>query len=162
MTKGICCNTGRTWFKKGNQLSKGNPPNKGCFKKGFTPWNKGKKGYSTLKKGKKFPQFSGKKHPLWKGGKFKDRYGYILIYKPKHPFAQDGRYIPEHRLVIEKQIGRYLLSKEEGHHLSNIKDDNRPKNLMAFVSKSAHRRYEKGGQVNPSEIIFDGRKFNPN
>jgi hypothetical protein len=43
--------------------------NPGCFKKGFTPWNKGIKGlYTSPKKGKKCPEFSGSNHPNWKGG----------------------------------------------------------------------------------------------
>ena len=90
--------------------------------------------------------------------KTRHSYGYVLIYKPKHPHRDIRGQMREHRLVIEKQIGRYLLSKEEVHHFGK-KDDNRPENLMAFVSKSAHRRFEMGGIVIQREIIFDGRKL---
>jgi hypothetical protein len=50
------------------------------------------------------------------------------------------------------------LPEEKVHHLG-AKDDNRPQMLMAFVSDSAHKRFEKNGQVKSGEIIFDSRKF---
>lgn len=97
----------------------------------------------------------GKKAPNWKGGKKIDRNGYISIYKPEHPYACN-KYIKEHRLVIEKQIGRYLLPEEMPHHINGIKNYNRPENLMLFKNRSAHVRFEKGGKVKPKEIIFNG------
>ena len=139
----------RNGFKKGCKKV----TNKGDFKKGIHPLTEFKKGQNV-----------GSNHPGWKGGKTHIA-GYILIYKPEHPFAKkrgkNGRktYVREHRLVIEKQIGRYLNPGEEVHHLGK-RDDNRPHMLMAFVSKSAHKRFENGHNVNPEEIIFDGRLFN--
>ena len=100
----------------------------------------------------------GAKNWHWKGGKKADKSGYILIYQPNHPFNR-GRYVREHRLVIEKQIGHYLTPKEQCHHRNGIKSDNRPKNLMAFSSNSAHKRFERGGKVKKNEIIFDGRNY---
>lgn len=50
--KGVCLNTGRTHFKKGQPS-----------------WNKGKK----------FPQRSGDKHPNWKGGKSLNNTGYFRL-----------------------------------------------------------------------------------
>ena len=100
----------------------------------------------------------GKDSPSWKGGKI-TKGGYIYIYKPEHPFCDGENYVAEHRFVIEQQIGRYLLSKEDCHHRNNIKDDNRPQNLMAFISKSAHMRFEKKGLVKPEEIIFNGERY---
>lgn len=101
---------------------------------------------------------TGEKNPQWKGGRRYNIRGYILIKKPNHPFCDKNGYIREHRLVIEKQIGRHLKLSEKSHHLGE-RDDNRPHMLMAFISNSAHRRFEQGGIVKPSEIIFDGRKL---
>ncbi len=101
---------------------------------------------------------SGKNHPQWKGGRVKHTTGYIQIHSPRHPFRDCYKYVFEHRLVVEKYIGHYLKSEESCHHLNEIKDDNRPENLMAFISESAHQRFHKDpNSVKPSEIIFDGR-----
>ncbi len=99
----------------------------------------------------------GPKHYNWKGGRRLHSRGYVCIYSPDHPFCTRSNYVFEHRLVVEKQIGRYLAPEESVHHLSG-KIDNHSHMLMAFVSQSAHKRFERGGNVNPSEIIFDGRK----
>ena len=50
----------------------------------------------------------GNRSGTWKGGKVKHG-KYIWIYMPEHPSANKRRYISEHRLVMEKKLGRYLL-----------------------------------------------------
>ena len=92
---------------------------------------------------------TGIKNPNWKGGKRVHDEGYILIYKPKHPSAINGRYVFEHRFVMEKHLERYLKPKEVVHHINGIKTDNRIKNLK-IMSHSRHfilhnsGRYKKG------------------
>jgi len=101
----------------------------------------------------------GNKHPNWKGGRMKNA-GYILILKPKHPFSDKDGYIREHRIIIEKFIGRYLKPEEQCHHLNKIRNDNHPENLMAFINNIVHKKFHKDPQsVKSSEIIFDGRKL---
>lgn len=97
-------------------------------------------------------------HPRWKNGRKKER-GYRMILQHSHPSADSNGYIYEHRLIVEKQIGRYLYHWETVHHVNEIRDDNRPQKLMAFISKSAHKRFEGKGNVLQKEIIFDGRKL---
>lgn len=92
----------------------------------------------------------------WNGG-IRHHEGYIQIFSPNHPFCSKKKYVCEHRLIIEKLIGRYLQPMEQVHHFNRKKTDNRPQNLMAFVNNSAHRRFENGGKIRPNEIIFDGR-----
>jgi len=103
-------------------------------------------------------QGKGCKNSHWTGGKHKNFQGYMLVRNSKHPFAQSG-YVLEHRLEVEKQIGRYLTPKEIVHHIGE-RDDNRPCMLIAFSSKSAHQRFHKDPQnVKSEETIFDGRKL---
>lgn len=98
-------------------------------------------------------------NPHWKNGKVKMGYGYIGIRFPCHPNADNNGHIMEHRLIIEKQIGRYLKPKEQVHHINGIKNDNRPENLMAFKNNGIHRTFERGLPVNSEDIVFDGRKI---
>lgn len=109
--------------------------NKGQFKKGVSKiaWNKGKK----------CPQFSGKNHPNWKGGKKISRDKYILIKKPYHPFCDKQKYVREHRLVMEKHLGRFLELKEVVHHINGKRYDNRLENLMLFNNFVEHLKYHK-------------------
>lgn len=71
----------------------------------------------------------------WKGGRCKTSSGYILIHTPEHPAAQAAGYVPEHRLVIEKRLGRYLTPEETVHHVNGVRTDNRPENLELWSSR---------------------------
>jgi len=83
----------------------------------------------------------GENHPMWKGGRNKNDAGYILVYKPHHPYSGYYGQVREHRLVMEKKIGRYLKPKEVVHHINGIKDDNRIENLMLFKNNKQHMDY---------------------
>jgi len=84
---------------------------------------------------------SGERHPRWNGGKRKSD-GYIRIYSPNHPNVASNRTVYEHRLVMEKKIGRYLTKEEVVHHLNGIRDDNRPENLVIMKNNSKHIKEE--------------------
>jgi len=74
---------------------------------------------------------------LRKGG-YRKNMGYMYIYTPNHPFIYSEKYVAQHRLVMEKHLGRYLKPTEIVHHINGIRDDNRIDNLMLFPSNSAH------------------------
>lgn len=73
--------------------------------------------------------------PNWKGGRHLDSKGYVHVYAPDHPAHMSKGYVFEHRLVMEKKLGRLLEPNENVHHLNGIRDDNRPENLELWVRK---------------------------
>jgi len=98
-------------------------------------------------RGKAHPMYGvhryGEDNPNWKGGKVKDGQGYVYIYSPNHPNKSNRNYVYEHKLVMEKHLGRYLKPEEEIHHINEIKDDNRIENLVLFANKGEHMNYHK-------------------
>ena len=77
----------------------------------------------------------GKQSGNWKGGIIRDKHGYVLIYSPDHPKGKASGYVYEHRLVVEKHLGRYLEKEESVHHKNGIKDDNRIENLEVMTKR---------------------------
>lgn len=86
-----------------------------------------------IKRGKKY---GGANHPTWRGGRRMLR-GYVYLWTSGHPYATSKGYVFEHRLVMEKALGRYLERDEIVHHLNGIRDDNRIKNL-ALLRRTYH------------------------
>ena len=82
-------------------------------------------------------------HPCWKGGEFKTRQGYVMVYSPNHPYKTKMGYVLRSHLVMEKHLERYLLKGEVMHHINKIKDDDRLENLMLFPNQSKHIKYHK-------------------
>lgn len=71
----------------------------------------------------------GDKAANWKGGRIV-KGEYIFTYAPNHPQAtKDNQHVQEHRLVMEKVLGRYLEPYEVVHHRDGNKKNNDPDNL---------------------------------
>lgn len=92
-------------------------------------------------------QGSGADNPSWKGGRQINSSGYILVWTAPNDFfysmANKRGYIPEHRLVVAKALGRWLHKWEIVHHkgtkyplgsIENKQDNRYPENLMIIVT----------------------------
>lgn len=102
----------------------------------------------------------GKQSCHWKGGRSIHSAGYVLIRSPEHPYKANG-YVFEHRLVMERHIGRYLNPEEVVHHINGIRDDNRIENLVLTTNRNHphyHRKYKNRPCLNCKTIIKYPRK----
>jgi hypothetical protein len=154
--KWLCkCECGKTSIVRSNQLVMGKTRSCGCLER---------------ENRARFAK-SGEKNHYWKGGRYKTTHGYIKVQAKGHPEADDKGYVPEHRLVMEKQLGRYLKRRETVHHKNGIKDDNRIENLelwanshgsgqrMTDLRKSILKhpfRAMRGSQVEPRAYVSGG------
>lgn len=95
-------------------------------------------------------------HPMYKGGRTKRRkYWYIL--DKTHPFGGKQHYVAEHRLVMEKKIGRYLRPEEAVHHIDRDPENNHPDNLQLFATHGEHTREAHADLYEDLKVRFKGR-----
>lgn len=67
--------------------------------------------------------------------------GYIKIYLPSHPCCDCDGYVFEHRIVMEKHIGRHLYKSEIIHHIDGDRSNNHISNLMLLPNLAAHNKF---------------------
>lgn len=102
---------------------------------GKTHSKKARKKMSLAKIGKKPWNFGTRKPTMIK-------HGYVLVFKPDHPYKNKEGYVRQHRLVMEKSIRRYLNKSEVVHHINFNKQDNRIENLKLYASNREHENTE--------------------
>jgi HNH endonuclease len=97
------------------------------------------------------PRLAAKARPehnyFWSGGRTQDEDGYWLVKVWDHPHATATGYVREHRLVMERELGRYLEPGEVVHHRDGNHENNDPTNLEVFACNADHLRAELTGRV---------------
>lgn len=84
--------------------------------------------------------------------------GYYAIYCPEHPHAFGRGFVYEHRLVMERHLGRLLDSSEIVHHIDGNRLNNDLSNLRLNPTIAHHKlehrpedsQLRKPGEENPT------------
>ena len=64
--------------------------------------------------------------------------GYVLIYHPYHPNANSEGFVREHRLVVEKSLGKPIPATSIVHHIDGNKANNKTNNLVLCQDIAYH------------------------
>ena len=92
-------------------------------------------------------QVRGEKHGNWKGGRYYNRDGYVMV-QCTVPGEKFRKRVGEHRLVMAEHLGRPLKPYETVHHINGIRDDNRIENLELWNTR------QPGGQRIEDKVQF--------
>lgn len=73
--------------------------------------------------------------------------GYIREHCPLHPAADAFGTVPQHRLVMERALGRYLAGTELVHHRNGDKMDNCLENLQIVTRREHFLLHQRQGAM---------------
>ena len=91
--------------------------------------------------------------------------GYILAKAEYHPHANKRGYVPLHRLLMENELGRYLIPRKElVHHIDGNRENNELQNLKLTTPQEHYinEHFEKrnpNGRFVADEPIFEEIKY---
>lgn len=83
--------------------------------------------------------------------------GYVMIKKSDHPNRNNQDRVPEHRLIVEQDIGRLLGPLEVVHHINLVKDDNRIANLVLLQTRVEHEKTHASLNKCVAELMSSGK-----
>lgn len=95
---------------------------------------------------------------FWTGGNHLDGDGYVVVWAPDHPQAMANGCVLEHRLVMERVLGRYLLPEEVVHHKDSNPQHNDPSNLQVFANQVEHMRHHWRESWYPRMLLLLSRQ----
>jgi len=95
----------------------------------------------------------GNKHPNWKGGKYINTQGYVMVHAPNHPFKDCRNKVREHRLIAETVFNRYLTPIEKIHHIDGNLQNNNPSNLYLFKTQGEHNKFHRRSKGDSNLIL---------
>lgn len=81
------------------------------------------------------------------GSKYTDLRGYVMVKVGLR------KYRPEHRLLVEKALGRLLTADEQVHHINGAKDDNRLENLQVLTNTEHQRLHDHLGVQHAPALV---------
>ncbi|MGE8205562.1 HNH endonuclease [Heyndrickxia sp. NPDC080065] len=114
--------------KKEHPCKKCSNKRNGIAKRGIPSWNSGKRK----------PE-----HEIQKGSKYINHHGYVEIYvgesEAKKYGRNKGKYVIEHRKVMQDYLGREIQKGEIIHHIDGDKTNNDITNLYLCKNLSSHR-----------------------
>ena len=124
-----CCDCGNVVFVAMSDLTRGNTQSCGCLKRERTR-----------------EANTGENHYNWRGGKKLNPKGYLRLKARDHPHSDNSGYVYEHRLVMEKKLGRYLQPDEVVHHIDENPANNDLSNLKLFSNNEEHLHHHRAIQ----------------